>query len=104
MAESEWTVRARQPHSLPRDEAKRRIAEKITVFIGNHASWRITGSWTSEYTYDFTCSGAGFEGVSGEIKVWAEQAVINMMLPPDKASYAGLVEQKAEEKLRNVLA
>lgn len=103
MGDTDWNVRARQQHSLDRDEAKSKVSEKIDQFLANHGSWGITGAWENNYTYTFSCSAGMAAGARGEIKVWSEQVVLNLALPENLVPYSTAIEDTAEKKLANIL-
>ncbi|MCB9753828.1 MAG: polyhydroxyalkanoic acid system family protein [Myxococcales bacterium] len=100
----DWNVLVRQPHTLDRDEAKRRVDEKIAEVIENKQEWSPVSSWTSTYTYTFELTGGNAAGVNGEIKVWGEQVVLKCNLTENLAGFTSLIEQKAQSKLANILA
>jgi hypothetical protein len=98
-------MRVAIPHSLGRDEVRRRIRERsgelVDIVPGGLAT--VETGWRDEDTMDMAIIAMG-QSVTGSVAVEETQMVVTFDLPGQLGFLGGMIEQKIREKGQKLLA
>ena len=98
-------MRVAVPHSLGREEVRRRIhsrsGELVDVVPGGLAT--IDTEWRGEDTMDLAIKAMG-QSVGGTIEIEDHQMVVTFDLPPQLGFFGDMIEKKIREKGQKLLA
>lgn len=98
-------MRVAIPHSLGRDEVRRRIRDRsgelVDIMPGGLAT--VDTGWRDEDTMDMAISAMG-QSVKGAVAVEDAQIVVTFDLPGQLGFLGSMIEQKIREKGQKLLA
>jgi putative polyhydroxyalkanoate system protein len=93
------TIDIRRPHTLAKDEAKKR-AEDLAKSMGE--KFGLTWNWEGDHIR-FEAPGGAAKGTSGTVEVTASMVRVQIDLPFLLRVLKGKIESKVNEKLDQIL-
>ena len=93
------------PHSLGKEEAARRLKERIASEKINKANVASVSKevWNDPYNLDFAMTLFGYR-VDGTLKVEDSEIVVNLNLPFVAMMVKGMIESQMQEQMETMLA
>ncbi|MBP3556603.1 MAG: polyhydroxyalkanoic acid system family protein [Thermoguttaceae bacterium] len=93
------------PHSLGKEEAARRIKERIASEKINKANVASVSKevWNDPYNLDFAMTLFGYR-VDGTLKIEESDVVVNLNLPFVAMMVKGMIESQMQEQMETMLA
>ena len=99
------SIEVRVPHTLERDEVRRRLDAAITRARDDYADkvGGIDASWVSEERLKLLLVVMGME-IDGEVDILAEELLVRVQVPGMAGLFAGPIKEGIQDRLGGLLA